>query len=58
MENPNINWHNAWEGTEEASAYGATNTMVKLIFSYAGYVNASGLVNEIQVRLRFRLLQK
>jgi hypothetical protein len=46
---PNINWRNAWEGSSEASAYGATNAMVKIIFSYAGYVNAFGLVNEIQV---------
>lgn len=47
--NPNINWRNAWEGSSEASAYGATNALVKIIFSYTGYVNAFGLVNEIQV---------
>ncbi|QKX61571.1 uncharacterized protein TRUGW13939_08723 [Talaromyces rugulosus] len=45
---PNINWRNAWEGSSSASAYGATNAMVKIIFSYSGYVNAFGLVNEIQ----------
>jgi hypothetical protein len=45
-----INWRNAWEGTSQASAYGATNAMVKLIFSYSGYTNAFSVVNEIKVR--------
>lgn len=43
------NWSDPWRGTEEASAYGATNAMVKLIFSYAGYSNAFAVVNEIKV---------
>jgi len=47
--NPQINWHNAWEGTSKASAYGATNAMIKLIFSYTGYQNAFSVVNEIKV---------
>lgn len=47
---PNINWRNAWEGSSSATAYGATNAMVKLIFSYAGYQNAFAVVNEIKVR--------
>ncbi|KAJ5581108.1 hypothetical protein N7450_007409 [Penicillium hetheringtonii] len=42
------NWSDPWRGTEEASAYGATNAMVKLIFSYAGYSNAFAVVNEIK----------
>jgi hypothetical protein len=46
---PQINWRNAWEGTAEASAYGATNAMIKLIFSYSGYQNAFSVVNEIKV---------
>ncbi|KAJ5460822.1 amino acid transporter [Penicillium daleae] len=45
---PKINWRNPWEGTSDASAYGATNAMIKLIFSYAGYQNVFGLANEIK----------
>ncbi|RAO68625.1 uncharacterized protein BHQ10_004637 [Talaromyces amestolkiae] len=45
---PNINWRDAWRGTSSATAYGATNAMVKIIFSYAGYTNAFGLVNEMK----------
>ncbi|KAJ5168873.1 uncharacterized protein N7482_004467 [Penicillium canariense] len=48
VEDPKINWRNAWEGSSEASAYGATNAMIKLIFSYAGYQNVFGLANEIK----------
>lgn len=47
---PYINWRDAWKGTSDATAYGATNAMVKIIFSYAGYTNAFGLVNEMKVR--------
>lgn len=43
------NWSDPFRGTSEISAYGATNAMVKLIFSYAGYSNAFGVVNEIKV---------
>jgi hypothetical protein len=43
------NWKDPWQGTSEATAYGATNAMVKLIFSYMGYTNAFGVVNEIKV---------
>lgn len=49
VSDPKINWRNAWEGSSSASAYGATNAMVKLIFSYAGYQNAFAVVNEIKV---------
>ena len=49
MEDPYINWRDAWRGTSSATAYGATNAMVKIIFSYAGYTNAFGLVNEMKV---------
>ncbi|KAK6816092.1 hypothetical protein RU639_009276 [Aspergillus parasiticus] len=48
VEDPMINWHDAWKGTSSASAYGATNAMVKLIFSYSGYTNAFSVVNEIK----------
>lgn len=49
VEDPMINWHDAWKGTSSASAYGATNAMIKLIFSYSGYTNAFSVVNEIKV---------
>lgn len=52
VENPQINWSNPWRGNTQASAYGATNAMVKLIFSYAGYQNSFALVNEIKVCIR------
>ncbi|KAJ6166675.1 hypothetical protein N7470_002122 [Penicillium chermesinum] len=48
VKNPQINWSDPWRGNTQASAYGATNAMIKLIFSYAGYQNAFGLVNEIK----------
>ncbi|KAJ1714526.1 high affinity methionine permease [Aspergillus flavus] len=48
VEDPMINWHDAWKGTSSASAYGATNAMIKLIFSYSGYTNAFSVVNEIK----------
>jgi hypothetical protein len=43
------NWRDPWRGTEGASAYGATNAVIKLIFSYAGYQNAFSVANEIKV---------
>lgn len=46
---PKVNWRDPWEGTSGATAYGATNAMVKLVFSYAGYTNAFSVVNEIKV---------
>lgn len=49
MVDPMENWRNAWEGTETASAYGATNAMIKLVFSYAGYQNVFSLANEMKV---------
>ncbi|KAJ5901476.1 amino acid transporter [Penicillium taxi] len=48
VEDPMLNWRDPWVGTSDASAYGATNAMIKLIFSYAGYTNAFGMVNEIK----------
>jgi hypothetical protein len=46
---PMANWRDPWRGTEGASAYGATNAVIKLIFSYAGYQNAFSVANEIKV---------
>ncbi|OKP02400.1 High-affinity methionine permease [Penicillium subrubescens] len=45
---PMANWRDPWRGTEGASAYGATNAVIKLIFSYAGYQNAFSVANEIK----------
>ncbi|KAF1986069.1 high affinity methionine permease [Aulographum hederae CBS 113979] len=48
IENPTANFRNAFSGTSDATAYGATNAMVKIIFSYAGYDNAFNVVNEVK----------
>ncbi|KAI5207896.1 amino acid transporter [Aureobasidium subglaciale] len=46
VQDPKANFRNAFEG--KASGYGLTNSLVKIIFSYAGYENAFNIVNEIQ----------
>lgn len=45
---PRANFVNAFEGT--ATAYGLTNALYRIIFSYAGYENAFNVVNEVKVR--------
>ncbi|RMD40167.1 hypothetical protein DV735_g4955, partial [Chaetothyriales sp. CBS 134920] len=54
IEDPHANFRNAFEGfgTTKASAYGATNALVKIIFSYAGYQNAFNVVNEVKNPVR------
>jgi hypothetical protein len=47
VQDPYANFRNAFEG--KATGYGMTNSLVKIIFSYAGYENAFNIVNEIQV---------
>ncbi|CAK7234978.1 hypothetical protein SCUCBS95973_009114 [Sporothrix curviconia] len=42
---PHVNFIKPFEGT--ATAYGATNALYKIIFSYSGYANAFNVVNEI-----------
>ncbi len=47
---PKANWRDAFSsfpGTA-ASAYGATNSLYRIIFSYAGYENAFNVVNEVK----------
>ncbi|KAK5743835.1 hypothetical protein LTR17_002457 [Elasticomyces elasticus] len=39
-------FRNAFEG--EATVYGCTNAMIKIIFAYAGYENAFNVVGEVQ----------
>ncbi|KAF2122403.1 amino acid permease-domain-containing protein [Lophiotrema nucula] len=54
VKDPNVNFRNAFAG--QATAYGATNAMYKIIFSYAGYENAFNVVNEVKnpvKKLRF-----
>ncbi|KAF3389115.1 High-affinity methionine permease [Penicillium rolfsii] len=48
VEDPMLNWRDAWRGTSDASAYGATNAVIKLIFSYSGYQNAFSVTNEMK----------
>ncbi|KAG9680521.1 amino acid transporter, partial [Aureobasidium melanogenum] len=46
VQDPGANFRDAFEG--KATGYGLTNSLVKIIFSYAGYENAFNIVNEIQ----------
>ncbi|KAF2659756.1 amino acid transporter [Lophiostoma macrostomum CBS 122681] len=43
---PELNFHHSFAGT--ATAYGATNAMYKIVFSYAGFENAFNVVNEVR----------
>lgn len=52
VENPTANFSDAWSGSSNASAYGFTIALYRVIFSYGGYNNAFNVVNEIKVRLR------
>lgn len=49
MKDPKANFRNAFEGTGAATAYGATNALTKVWFSFAGYENAFNVVNEVRV---------
>lgn len=48
MKDPTANFRNAFSGSSKASPYGATNALVKVMFSYAGYENAFNVVNEVK----------
>ncbi|KAF2811971.1 high affinity methionine permease [Mytilinidion resinicola] len=48
VKDPTVNFRNAFEGSSDATAYGATNAIYKVIFAYAGYDNAFNLVNEVK----------
>ncbi|KAJ5125023.1 uncharacterized protein N7515_008848 [Penicillium bovifimosum] len=48
VKNPTANFKNAFEGTDTATAYGATNALTKVWFSFAGYENAFNVVNEVR----------
>jgi L-asparagine transporter-like permease len=49
VENPTANFSDAWSGSSNASAYGFTIALYRVIFSYGGYNNAFNVVNEIKV---------
>ncbi|ORX92544.1 high-affinity methionine permease [Clohesyomyces aquaticus] len=54
VKDPEVNFRHSFTG--KATAYGATNAMYKIIFSYARYENAFNLINEIKnpvKKLRF-----
>lgn len=55
IENPTANFKNSFHGTETATAYGLTNALYRIIFSYGGYNNAFNVVNEVKVCLPSRL---
>ena len=47
VSDPQQNFRHSFQGV--ASAYGATNALYKITFSYAGYENAFNVVNEVKV---------
>ncbi|KAJ5926130.1 hypothetical protein N7516_007903 [Penicillium verrucosum] len=48
VKDPKANFRNAFEGTTGATAYGATNALTKVWFSFSGYENAFNVVNEVR----------
>lgn len=46
VEDPQLNFRDSFAGA--ATAYGATNALYKITFSYAGYENAFNVVNEVR----------
>ncbi|PWY89829.1 high affinity methionine permease [Aspergillus heteromorphus CBS 117.55] len=48
VKDPLVNFRDAFSGTSGATVYGATNALVKVMFSYAGYENACNVVNEVR----------
>lgn len=51
VKHPTANFHDAFHA-DHTSAYGLTNALVKIIFSYAGYQNAFNVVNEVKNPVR------
>ncbi|RLM00401.1 hypothetical protein CFD26_108215 [Aspergillus turcosus] len=48
IEDPKANFRDAFACSSSASVYGATNALVKVAFSYAGFENAFNVVNEVK----------
>lgn len=51
VKDPKANFRNSFQGTKNATAYGLTNALYRIIFSYGGYNNAFNVANEIKVSL-------
>ncbi len=51
IQNPTANFSDAFHSTT-TSAYGVTNALIKIIFSYGGYQNAFNVVNEVKNPVR------
>ncbi|KAL4777486.1 amino acid/polyamine transporter I [Aspergillus nidulans var. acristatus] len=52
IKDPTAHFRNAFEGTSDATVYGATNSLINVMFSYQGYENAFNLVNEVKNPLK------
>lgn len=52
VKDPKANFHNAFHAESGTTAYGITNALVKIVFSYAGYENAFNVVNEVKNPVR------
>ncbi|KAK9851255.1 hypothetical protein MYU51_010989 [Penicillium brevicompactum] len=52
VENPTLNFQDAWSGSSTASAYGFTTALYRIIFSYGGYNNAFNVANEVKNPVR------
>ncbi|KAE8149928.1 amino acid permease-domain-containing protein [Aspergillus avenaceus] len=48
VQDPTRNFRDAFAGSSSVSVYGATNALVKVMFSYMGYENAFNVVNEVK----------
>lgn len=46
---PKANFRDAFAGTGSAGAYGLTNALYRITFSYGGYNNAFNVANEVKV---------
>lgn len=51
VHDPKANFRDSFH-SESSTAYGVTNALVKIIFSYAGYENAFNVVNEVRSPVR------
>jgi amino acid transporter len=47
IENPGLNFQQPFKG--HITPYGATTSLYRIIFSYAGYENAFNVANEVRV---------
>ncbi|KAF6807388.1 high-affinity methionine permease [Colletotrichum sojae] len=52
VEDPTSNFKDAWSGSSNASAYGMTTALYRIIFSYGGYNNAFNVANEVKNPVR------